>query len=208
MRSARAVGASSSRLLAATRSSWVGPRPRVCAARSRRIRFCTGTSGSWSAPQRPTSAPRTCRRAPVRLGEPSVSRLRALPLRGANLPSLGGRRISTVHRVWNAAVSCRNRGHRVSAMASRVVRVRHEDGVAAATLREGIARIQAELEVTPEFPAEVEAAARDAASSPRLPELDRTDIPFVTIDPESALDLDQALHLERAESGFVVHYAI
>lgn len=93
-------------------------------------------------------------------------------------------------------------------MASRIVRVRHDDGVLAASLREGIARIQAELKVTPEFPAEVEAAARSAAASPRLPELDRTDIPFVTLDPASSLDLDQAVHLERAGDGFLVHYAI
>jgi exoribonuclease R len=95
---------------------------------------------------------------------------------------------------------------------NRVVRVRTEDdGVAAQTLREGIAAIQAELGVTPEFPAEVERAAAEAARNPRLPDLDRTDIAFVTIDPSSARDLDQALHLERdAErpGGYVVHYAI
>jgi exoribonuclease R len=62
--------------------------------------------------------------------------------------------------------------------------------------------------VTPGFPPEVEAAAQEAARNPRLPELDRTDIPFVTIDPASALDLDQAMHLERDGDGYVVHYAI
>lgn len=93
--------------------------------------------------------------------------------------------------------------------ASRVVRVRTTDeGVAAHELREGIAAIQADLEVTPEFPADVESAAAAAAAAPRLPELDRTDIPFVTIDPASAMDLDQALHLERDGDGFVVYYAI
>lgn len=92
---------------------------------------------------------------------------------------------------------------------SRVVRVRSADaGVAASLLRDGITRIQSELGVTPEFPPEVEAAARAAASAPRLPDLDRTDIPFVTIDPESAMDLDQALHIEADGDGFVVHYAI
>jgi VacB/RNase II family 3'-5' exoribonuclease len=87
----------------------------------------------------------------------------------------------------------------------RVVRVHHADGT---TLRDGVSAIQAELEVSPEFPAEVEAEARRAARSPRLPELDRTDIEFVTIDPETSLDLDQALHLERDGAGYVVHYAI
>ncbi|WP_460829278.1 RNB domain-containing ribonuclease [Nocardioides hungaricus] len=91
----------------------------------------------------------------------------------------------------------------------RVVRVRSvSDGVAAETLRAGIERIQAELGVTPAFPPEVESAAAAAARAPRLPSLDRTDLPFVTIDPPGAMDLDQALHLERDGSGYVVHYAI
>jgi exoribonuclease R len=91
---------------------------------------------------------------------------------------------------------------------SRVVRVHAQDEVAAQSLRQGIATIQSELHVNPEFPAEVEEAARRAAAAPRLPDLDRTDIPFVTIDPASSMDLDQALHIERDGSGYVVHYAI
>lgn len=84
-----------------------------------------------------------------------------------------------------------------------------DDSVAATELREALAAIQAELGVTPGFSAEVEAAAAAAAAAPRLPELDRTDIAFVTVDPPSARDLDQALHLERDGSGgYVVHYAI
>lgn len=93
-------------------------------------------------------------------------------------------------------------------MPSRVVRVRSDEGVAAESLREGIAKIQQDLNVTAEFPAEVEEAAAEAAANPRLPELDRTDIPFVTIDPESAMDLDQALHIERNGDGYRVFYAI
>ncbi len=91
----------------------------------------------------------------------------------------------------------------------RVVRV-HEAaaGVAAETLRQGIRDIQAELGVTPDFPAEVADAAARAAEAPRLPDLDRTDLPFVTIDPPSARDLDQAVHLARDGDGYVVHYAI
>ena len=52
-----------------------------------------------------------------------------------------------------------------------------------------------------------QAAERDA-SNPRLPDLDRTDLEFVTIDPVGAMDLDQAMHLERSADGYVVHYAI
>ncbi|QZY30335.1 RNB domain-containing ribonuclease [Nocardioides coralli] len=92
---------------------------------------------------------------------------------------------------------------------NRVVRLRsRREGAAASALQDGIARIQQELEVSPDFPDEVEAAARKAAENPRLPELDRTDLEMVTIDPEDAMDLDQALHLERDGEGYVVHYAI
>ena len=90
-------------------------------------------------------------------------------------------------------------------MPRRVVRLHHPDGEA---LRNGITAIQKELGISPEFPAEVEAAAQDAAKSPKLPELDRTDIPLVTIDPETSMDLDQAMHIERDGEGYVVHYAI
>lgn len=99
-------------------------------------------------------------------------------------------------------------------MPSRVLSVRHDahagdpDGVAAELLREGIETIRRELEVSAEFAADVDEAAAKAAAEPRLPELDRTDIPFVTIDPPSAMDLDQALHIERDGDGYVVHYAI
>jgi exoribonuclease R len=91
---------------------------------------------------------------------------------------------------------------------SRVVRVHVADEVAARSLREGIAEIQSQLKVSPDFAPDVEEAARRAAAAPRLPDLDRTDIPFVTIDPASSQDLDQALHLEREGSGYVVRYAI
>ncbi|MGI8523098.1 MAG: RNB domain-containing ribonuclease [Nocardioides sp.] len=93
---------------------------------------------------------------------------------------------------------------------NRVVRVKADaDSVAATALRDGIAAIQSELEVSVDFPAEVEAAAQAAAKAPRLPDLDRTDLEFVTIDPASSMDLDQAMHLERdGDDGYVVHYAI
>jgi exoribonuclease R len=95
---------------------------------------------------------------------------------------------------------------------NRVVKVRSTgDSVTAQEMRDGIAAIQQELKVTPSFPDSVEKAAADAAANPRLPELDRTDIELVTIDPESARDLDQAMHIARDPDhagGYVVHYAI
>ena len=98
---------------------------------------------------------------------------------------------------------------------SRVVTVRPRlegpeaaEGVAADTLRAGIAGIQTELEVFPGFPAEVEAAAESAAAQPRMPDLDRTDLPLITVDPPGSMDLDQALHIARDGDGFVLSYAI
>jgi exoribonuclease R len=76
------------------------------------------------------------------------------------------------------------------------------------TFEQGIAQIQRELQLTPAFPPEVEAAAAHAAANPRLPDLDRTDIELVTIDPPGAMDLDQALSVGRTADGFRVHYAI
>ena len=85
------------------------------------------------------------------------------------------------------------------------MKVHHADG---AVLRDGIVAIQQEQDLDPEFSEEVERAARQAANAPRLPPLDRTSIPFVTIDPAASRDLDQALHIERDGEGYVVHYAI
>lgn len=80
-------------------------------------------------------------------------------------------------------------------------------------LQEGLRAIATELELPGEFPADVTAAAEQAAAGVVLPELDRTDLAFITIDPEGSMDLDQAVHIERSRpgdehSGFVVHYAI
>ena len=78
----------------------------------------------------------------------------------------------------------------------------------APTLEPGIARIRREMDLPAGFPPEVEAAAVQAAANPRLPAEDRSDIPFVSIDPPGAMDLDQALHVAREGDGYVVHYAI
>jgi exoribonuclease R len=75
-----------------------------------------------------------------------------------------------------------------------------------AALDAGIAAIQLEQRLDIAFPDEVSAAA--AHVTPRLPDLDRTDLAFVTIDPPGSMDLDQAMHLDRDGDGYVVHYAI
>ncbi|GAA3684893.1 RNB domain-containing ribonuclease [Lentzea roselyniae] len=68
--------------------------------------------------------------------------------------------------------------------------------------------IRTEFGLRPAFPAAVLAEAEAAVSRPVGDRPDLTSIPLVTIDPPGAKDLDQALCLERASTGFVVHYAI
>ena len=68
--------------------------------------------------------------------------------------------------------------------------------------------LRAELDAPGPFSAQALADAEAAAREPRLPVLDRTDVPFVTIDPPGSSDLDQALHLARTPAGYRVWYAI
>ena len=75
-------------------------------------------------------------------------------------------------------------------------------------LAEGVTRLQHRLGIPDGFPDDVLAAADAAVRAPRLPELDRTDIPLVTIDPPGARDLDQAVHIARDGAGYLVSYAI
>lgn len=77
-----------------------------------------------------------------------------------------------------------------------------------APLAEGFARAKREAQVPEEFPPEVLAAAERAVAAPRLPEVDRTDLELVTIDPPGAKDLDQAVFIRRLDSGYEVFYAI
>ena len=85
-----------------------------------------------------------------------------------------------------------------------VPRVSHPTELLAATL----ALVRDDLKLSELFPAEVESEAAFAVENYELPDADRLDVPFVTIDPEGATDLDQAVHLERAADGYTVHYAI
>jgi len=84
----------------------------------------------------------------------------------------------------------------------------HIQPTADPVLVHGMRDIQSQLKLPLSFPPEVEAAAALAAARPRLPTLDRTDIPLVTIDPPESMDLDQAMYVERTDSGHRVHYAI
>ena len=75
-------------------------------------------------------------------------------------------------------------------------------------LSAALAAIPEKLGISRTFPAAVEAEAAAAARLAPLPDFDRTDIPFVTIDPAGATDLDQALFLSREGDGYRVFYAI
>jgi exoribonuclease R len=76
-------------------------------------------------------------------------------------------------------------------------------------LRLGIERIREEFAVPGEFPPEVLAAAADAARrSPGAEHVDRTAEPFVTLDPASATDLDQAFAITTDRDDVVLRYAI
>jgi len=66
--------------------------------------------------------------------------------------------------------------------------------------------LRRELGVEEAFPPDVLAEAESAVATGDRE--DRTDLPFLTIDPPGSMDLDQAMHLERVGDGFRVHYAI
>ncbi len=85
-----------------------------------------------------------------------------------------------------------------------VPKVRNPEALLAGTL----ALIREEMQLPESFPAEVEAEAREAVARPLPVAEDLTAIEFVTIDPEGATDLDQALHLAEHGGGYLVHYAI
>lgn len=77
-----------------------------------------------------------------------------------------------------------------------------------AILAGGLAAIRSEFQVPDGFPPEVLAAAGAAATRAPTEHADRTDRPFVTLDPASSTDLDQAFTIERAGNDLLLHYAI
>lgn len=75
-------------------------------------------------------------------------------------------------------------------------------------LARGLAAIRASFQVPADFPPEVLAAAETAAKRAPTEHADRTASPFVTLDPATSTDLDQAFHIERAGGDILLHYAI
>ena len=83
------------------------------------------------------------------------------------------------------------------------------DVEAAAAMSAGLDRIRQEGSIPGPFPAAVLAACEVATQRPLGAEhRDRTDRSFVTLDPASSVDLDQAFHIEQSGSDLILHYAI
>ncbi len=75
-------------------------------------------------------------------------------------------------------------------------------------LARGLALIRTQFHIPDTFPPAVLAEAETAANRVPTDHADRTDIPFVTLDPASSTDLDQALAIDRAGADLLLHYAI
>jgi exoribonuclease R len=75
-------------------------------------------------------------------------------------------------------------------------------------LSDGLDAIRVQFKVPVGFPPKVLAAAESAAKRVPSAHVDRTAMPFVTLDPASSTDLDQAFTLEQAGADFLLHYAI
>ena len=75
-------------------------------------------------------------------------------------------------------------------------------------LGRGLDAIREQFQVPDGYPPEVLEAAKVAAARTPSEHVDRTDIPFVTLDPASSTDLDQAFWIEASGSDLLLHYAI
>ena len=75
-------------------------------------------------------------------------------------------------------------------------------------LGRGLAAIRQQFKIPTGYPTEVLEAAEHAAARIPTEHVDRTDIPFVTLDPASSTDLDQAFWIEASGSDLLLHYAI
>ncbi len=75
-------------------------------------------------------------------------------------------------------------------------------------LGEGLAAIRAQYAVPAEFPPEVLAEAERTRTRAPADHADWTDRLFVTLDPASSTDLDQAFCIESAGADLLLHYAL
>lgn len=78
----------------------------------------------------------------------------------------------------------------------------------AGALKQGLADIREQFQLPDAFPPDVLAAADAAIARPLSDHVDRTSVPFVTLDPTSSRDLDQAFAIEQDGGDLILHYAI
>lgn len=75
-------------------------------------------------------------------------------------------------------------------------------------LIDGLSAIRRQFNIADQFPPEIIAAADAAAGRMPTEHADRTNRRFVTLDPATSTDLDQAFAIERSGSDLLLHYAI
>lgn len=75
-------------------------------------------------------------------------------------------------------------------------------------LARGLSAIRQQYQIPASFPADVLVAAERAAVRTPSDHVDRTDWHFVTLDPASSTDLDQAFAIERSGNDLLLRYAI
>jgi exoribonuclease R len=75
-------------------------------------------------------------------------------------------------------------------------------------LSDGLAAIRAQFQVPDGFPPQALAAAEAVAARPLSEHANWTARPFVTLDPASSTDLDQAFAIDMAGGDMLLHYAI
>lgn len=75
-------------------------------------------------------------------------------------------------------------------------------------LGRGLAAIRSQFQVPGSFPKDVLDAADVAAARAPKAHVDRTSWPFVTLDPATSTDLDQAFTIDRSGGDLLLHYAI
>jgi len=75
-------------------------------------------------------------------------------------------------------------------------------------LATGLAAIRTEFQVPGAFPQQVLAAASETARRAPTEHVDRTALNFVTLDPATSTDLDQAFAIQTAGANLILNYAI
>lgn len=83
-----------------------------------------------------------------------------------------------------------------------------DSSAAQRSLAQALAALSQEFSLPADFSPEVLAEVEQAMATHRLPPADLSALPFITLDPPTSQDLDQALYLERRADGYGVYYAI